>query len=348
MAVSDATSVRIDHSESNMATHPSPLISVVMSVYNDAQYVAKAVQSILDQSETRFEFLIMNDGSTDGTGDILDRFAAQDSRIRLFHQTNRGTIPSVNTLYDLVETPLIARMDGDDIALPERFAVQLAFMDAHPDIAAVGSNTHDMDERGTITPCALSYPLDPQNIAEALKTHNVICQPSVMVRTEAIRAVGGYHAMYRHCEDYDLWLRITEHYKMANIADKLLIYRRSAGQVSEKNRFTQAYGSVLAQIAHAERVAGRADPFAGRQEYPTMDELEQMFPASPLPAFVRQQVIESVKYSRVGLQDGGLDMMKAQLRETGNKGDFWRTAGRMIKMGMIPQALSLSYALMRH
>lgn len=324
-----------------------PLISVVMSVYNDASFVAAAVQSILDQTEPRFEFLIMDDGSTDRTGEILDEFAAADDRIRVFHQANRGTIASVNTLYDRVATPLIARMDGDDVALPDRFAVQLAFMEANPDIAAVGSNTHDMDERGVITPCELSYPLKPAEIAQALKTHNVICQPSVMVRTEAVRAVGGYDAMYRHCEDYDLWLRISERYAMANIAQKLLIYRRSAGQVSEKNRFAQAYGSVLAQIAHAERMAGRPDPFAGRVEYPTASELREIFPNPQMIGQIRERVIDSVKYSRVGLTDGGIAMMKAHLRETGEKADFWRTTGRMVKMGMIPQALSLSIDLLR-
>ncbi|MFN3819565.1 glycosyltransferase [Blastomonas sp.] len=318
-----------------------------MSVYNDASFVAAAVQSILDQTERRFEFLIMDDGSTDRTGEILDEFAAADDRIKVFHQANRGTIASVNTLYDRVATPLIARMDGDDIALPNRFAVQLAFMIANPGIAAVGSNTHDMDERGVVTPCELSYPLEPDEIAAALKTRNVICQPSIMIRTEAVHAVGGYHAMYRHCEDYDLWLRISERYAMANIAEKLLIYRRSAGQVSEKNRFTQAYGSVLAQIAHSERLAGRPDPFAGRVEYPTASELEDIFPGSPLIAQIRERVIDSVKYSRVGLNDGGIAMMKAHLRETGDKADFWRTTGRMVKMGMIPQALSLSLDLLR-
>jgi hypothetical protein len=330
-----------------MNTTQSPIISVVMSVYNDASFVGEAVQSILDQTEPRFEFLIMDDGSTDGTGAILDAFAQQDSRVKVFHQQNRGTIASVNTLYDYVATPLIARMDGDDIALPNRFAVQLAFMDAHPEIAAVGSNTHDTDEKGVITPCDLSYPLEPAEIAAALKTHNVICQPAVMIRTDAVRAVGGYHPMYRHCEDYDLWLRVSERYALANIAEKLLIYRRSAGQVSEKNRFAQAYGSVLAQIAHSERTAGRPDPFAGRTEYPTESELQAIFAGSPVFGQIRTRVIDSVKYSRVGLQDGGIAMMKAHVRETGEKGDFWRTAGRMVKMGMIPQAISLSFDLMR-
>lgn len=318
-----------------------------MSVYNDAGFVAQAVQSILDQTEPRFEFLIMNDGSTDGTGDILDRFAAADSRIKVLHQENRGTIPSVNTLYDMVSTPLIARMDGDDVALPHRFASQLAFMETQPDIAVVGSNTHDMNEKGVVTEYSAEYPLDPTTIAQALKTRNVICQPSVMMRTDAVRAVGGYRPMYRHCEDYDLWLRLSERFALANIADKLMFYRRSSGQVSEKNRFTQAFGSVLAQIAHAERVAGRPDPFEGRCTYPDLIELEDMLPHPSMMGGIRQRVIDSVKYSATGLQDGGIALMKAQLRETGQKADYWRTAGRMVKLGMIPQAISLSVALLR-
>ena len=110
-----------------------PRISVVMSVYNNAPYLAHAIESILTQTLTDFEFLIVNDGSTDGSGDIIDRLAAEDARIKPMHQANAGLIVSLNRMIKEARAPLIARMDGDDVALPERFERQVAFLDAnHP------------------------------------------------------------------------------------------------------------------------------------------------------------------------------------------------------------------------
>jgi glycosyltransferase involved in cell wall biosynthesis len=109
-----------------------PAISVAMSVYNNAAFLDQAVESILGQSLSDFEFLIVDDGSNDGSSAILDGYAARDSRIRIIRQENRGLIASLNRLLSEARAPLIARMDGDDISLPERFERQVAFLDVNP------------------------------------------------------------------------------------------------------------------------------------------------------------------------------------------------------------------------
>ncbi|WP_373486972.1 glycosyltransferase [Blastomonas sp.] len=330
-----------------MTTTEPPLISVLMSVYNGERYVAEAIQSILGQTEPRFEFLIVNDGSSDASALILDRYAAQDSRIRVIHQANRGLIASLNLLLDEARAPLVARMDCDDVSRPERFARQLAHMVAHPDVAVLGSNTDELDADGALFPCEDFHPLDHASICARLLQRSAICHPSVVMRRDIIRALGGYRAAFRHCEDFDLWLRVAEQHTMANLPDRLLLYRRSPGQVSEQHIVVQAIGAACARHAARERQAGRPDPFVGMASLPPLDQMDAVVGTSGLGARLRMEVIDSVKYSRHALEAGGLAMMKLHLREGGPKADFWRTAGRMVKLGMIPQAFSLSIDLLR-
>lgn len=331
-----------------MTQTSSPVISVLMSVYNAERYVAEAVQSILGQTEGRFEFLIVNDGSVDASASILDRYAAQDNRIRVIHQENRGLIASLNLLLEEARAPLVARMDSDDVSRPERFAVQLAHMTAHPEIAVLGSNTDELDADGAYFPCSDFHPEHPADIRERLMVASAMCHPSVMMRRDVIRALGGYRAAFRHCEDYDLWLRVSERHDMQNLPNRLFLYRRSPDQVSEKHILVQAIGAACARFAAQERRAGRSDPFEGATELPSLEAIDRALGTQGLGARMRLEVIDSIKYSREGMAGGGLDLMHAHLREGGSKHGFWRTAGRMVKLGMIPQAITLSFDLMRY
>ena len=128
----------------------TPAISVVMSVYNGARYLHPAVESILEQDFADFEFIIVDDGSTDGSGAILLEFAEKDARIRLIQRENRGLVASLNEAIALARAPLIARMDCDDIAMPDRFTRQIEYLADHPEIAIVGSHIHEIDEDGAI------------------------------------------------------------------------------------------------------------------------------------------------------------------------------------------------------
>ncbi|MAF62896.1 MULTISPECIES: glycosyltransferase [Pseudomonadota] len=331
-----------------MSSPDTPLISVMMSVYNAERYVAEAIQSILGQTEGRFEFLIVNDGSRDASGSIIDRYAAQDSRIRAIHQENRGLIASLNRMLDEARAPLVARMDSDDVSRPERFAVQLAWMQAHPDIAVLGTNTDELDADGAFFPCSDFHPEHPADIRERLMAASAMCHPSVMMRRDVIRSLGGYRAAFRHCEDYDLWLRVSERHDLYNLPDRLFLYRRSPDQVSEKHILVQAIGAACARYAAQQRRAGLPDPFEGATSLPSLDQIDAVLGSNGVGARMRLEVIDSIKYSPEAMSGGGLELMQAHLRDGGTKQGFWRTAGRMVKMGMIPQALTLSLDLMRY
>jgi glycosyltransferase involved in cell wall biosynthesis len=167
-----------------MATGPH--VSVIMSVYNGADYLYPCIHSILQQSFRDFEFLIMDDGSTDGSTEILREMAKADSRIRLVIRENRGLVASLNELIDIAKAPLLGRMDCDDIAMPDRFMLQTAFLAEHPEIGILGCDTHDLDENGLLTGRGDDYPKDPSEAKIALKNGPPICHPAVIGRRFAM------------------------------------------------------------------------------------------------------------------------------------------------------------------
>lgn len=207
----------------------SPVISVLMSVHNGEPWVAGAVESVLAQRFGDFEFLVVDDGSTDRTGAILD--GCGDARLKVLHQPRRGLTYSLNHALQLTTAPLVARMDGDDVALPDRFARQLAFLDAHPDVGLLGTGCREIAPTGevlrTITP-----PVDDAAIRRALIQGNPFIHSSVMMRREVLEAVGGYDESLRVAQDYDLWLRMSRITRMANLPEPLVLRRLTPGRVS--------------------------------------------------------------------------------------------------------------------
>lgn len=324
-----------------------PAISVAMSVHNDERFVAEAIESILAQSFSDFEFLIVDDGSTDRSGAIIDAFAAKDPRIRAIRQDNRGLIASLNRMLGEARAPLIARMDGDDIALPERFARQIAFLDAHPGHGVVGTNTHDLDEAGRVLVCDDFHPLDHDAIVAALKDGSPICHPSVMMRRDVVRAAGGYRAAYRHCEDYDLWLRLAPRTRLANLPDRLIHYRRSTGQVSNRHTVAQQTGAAIARIAADERGAGRADPTEGLVELPPIDSLDAFFGRPGVARAVRESIVRRIVYSRQAMRSEGFDILLMHIRSGGMRWGAWRTVPRLMLFGAPAAALRLALAMLR-
>ena len=323
----------------------TPRISVAMSVYNNAPYLAHAIESILAQTLTDFEFLIVDDGSSDDSGAIIDRFAASDARIRPIHQDNAGLIVSLNRIIAEARAPLIARMDGDDIALPERFARQIAYLDAHPDIGVLGTGCTCIDEDGKPSTYKFDNVITPDEVLEDLKNGPPLCHPSVIMRADAVRAVGGYHRAYKHCEDYDLWLRLSEHVKMANLPDRLLLYRQSESQVSNRHAYVQKIGAAIAWEAHVERMAGRPDPTEGLDALPPMADLDTLFARDGTFQAVREKVVLGSVYTPATLRGAGFDLMIDHIREGGAIDGLWRTVVRLVSMGEIGRAFRLGKAL---
>ena len=323
----------------------APRITVAMSVYNNEAFLAQAIESILAQSFGDFEYLIVNDGSTDGSPAIIDGFAARDPRIRAIHQENRGLVASLNRMIEEARAPLIARMDGDDIALPLRFERQVAFLDAYPDYGVVGVNTHDIDENGIIHRAFDFHPLDHDSFVAALPDGPPLCHSSVTMRREAVRALGGYRKAYRHCEDYDLWLRLAAHTRLCSLPDRLFHYRRSGGQVSVRHIVAQQTGAAIAWAAYRERTAGRPDPTEGLEQLPRVEELDGLFGREGVTAEVRSRVALGLLHSSSAMEGEGFTMLIDHVRGGGTRDGLWRTVARLVKFGQPLQAARLAAAL---
>ena len=208
-----------------------PAVSVLMAVHDAERYLKEAVESILDQTFRDFEFLVVDDGSTDATGAILSNYT--DSRLRVIRLENNGGLPAALNI-GLREAcgPLIARMDGDDVSDTRRLELQVAFMHEYPDVLLLGTGFVRIDAAGRPFD-KVQLPTEDGVLQGQLLVGSQFCHPSVMVRTDIMRAVGGYRSISGGAaQDYDLWLRIAEHGKIANLQQPLLRYRMHEGQIS--------------------------------------------------------------------------------------------------------------------
>lgn len=332
----------------------SPRISVALSVHNNAAYLAAALDSLLAQSFHDFELLLVDDGSTDDSPRIIDRYAALDCRIRVLRQPNRGLIASLNRIIAAARGDYIARMDGDDIALPERFARQLAFLDAHPDHGVVGTQIQGITETGAPRrDHRVVHPTDHAELAEALASRSPLCHPSVMMRRDLLQAVGGYRPAYRHCEDYDLWLRLVDRTRMANLPDRLMLYRYSTTQVSTRHVLTQHLGASVARLARAERLAGRPDPTEGWDALPPIETMDAAFGRPGVAARIRADVTRGILYAPGALAGDGAALIVAHLDDV-RRGQvppvagLWRAVARLVRHHRPAAGIRLAAALARH
>ena len=327
----------------------SPAISVAMSVYNGERFLALAIESILAQTFTDFEFLILNDGSSDSSAAIIDAYAAQDSRIRAIHRENKGLIVSLNQLVEESRAPLVARMDCDDIAMPERFAKQLAFLTANPDYGVVSSWTADIDENGNIWPIKGSdQPTSFDAFIKAIPGGPLLCHPSAVFRRDLVLSVGGYHAAFKHCEDYDLWLRLSAITKLCSLPERLTHYRHTENQVSTKFAYIQQIGAAVSFLAWQERVAGRPDPTENLTELPPLEELDALFKRPGIAKMVRLQVAPTMIYSEAALKGEGYRLVLDHIRDGGSTRGLWRTVARLLRFGLPFKAAGLFLTLARH
>ncbi|MFE4710163.1 glycosyltransferase family 2 protein [Paenibacillus sp. NPDC056722] len=211
-----------------------PRISVIMPVYNNAIYLQEAVNSILLQTLSDLELIIIDDGSTDGSAGIIHEI--KDTRVKkIFHAENMGIVTSLNQGLDLAQGEYIARIDSDDIAALNRLEVQAYFMDQNPsiDICGTGYTTNYLG------PVKLN-PMYHEEIKVWLLFNCCILHPSVMMRSRSIDRLGiRYDHNYPHAEDYELWNRLSSSAQLANIPHNLMYYRPHAGQISNTQRAIQ-------------------------------------------------------------------------------------------------------------
>jgi glycosyltransferase involved in cell wall biosynthesis len=228
----------------------APMISVCMPVYNAKSHVAEAIESILNQRLGDFEFLIFDDGSTDGSIDVLKHYESLDPRIRLFSRPNKGLVTTLNELIDQARGEFLARMDADDIALPERFGRQVDYLRAHPEYVLVGSRVLLIDPEGD--PLCDWCTLEDQDAIDArfltCERITTISHPAVMMRRDAVLAIGKYRP-FEVIEDIDLFLRLSEYGRITNLPEVLLKYRIHAGNISKTATYHKIIDRVYGEIA---------------------------------------------------------------------------------------------------
>lgn len=221
-----------------------------MPVYNGECYLQESIDSVLSQTFTEFEFIIINDGSIDRSDEILKSY--YDSRIRLIqNNSNIGVVATLNKGLSIARGELVARMDCDDVCMPERFKVQASFMDANPTVGICGSWVEVLNGAHKTT---LKFPTAHEDIRAQLLFGNPIAHPTVMLRRSIFIDHGlWYDESERHAEDYGLWVRAQGATVLANIPQVLLRYRRHHGQVSNAERQEQqrVTESIRAAQLHA-------------------------------------------------------------------------------------------------
>ena len=205
-----------------------PKVTVLMPVYNGERFLKEAIQSILNQSFKDFEFLIINDGSTDSSVDIINKF--DDPRIRLIHnEKNINVEATLNRGLDLAEGEYIARMDADDVALQNRLEKQVSFMDSNPEIGVCGSAIHLFGQ----VEHDIRNPQTHEEIQCSLLFNNVIAHPSTILRKSFFDKFKLKYETFRYAEDLELWNRSSFLFKLHNLPDILLNYRINNGSVSQ-------------------------------------------------------------------------------------------------------------------
>jgi hypothetical protein len=235
-----------------------PKVSVVMPVFNSGAWLRQAVESIRAQSVAEFELIVVDDGSTDQTGQIVEDTARADVRIRPVHQEHRGIGAALNCGIALVRAPIVARMDADDVATPDRLRKQMAFLDAHPRVAAVGSWAHVIDDQGRSIGNRRPA-TEPSQLRDILPKQNPFIHASMTMRADVLRGLGGYRPVLDGAEDYDLWLRMSERAELANIAEFLLSYRSGPAPANATGARKQLLAARLARLSAKARRESRPD-----------------------------------------------------------------------------------------
>jgi len=207
----------------------TPAVSVLMSVRDGAPWVREAVESVLAQTAPDLELIVIDDGSTDATPAVLASF--RDSRLRVEHQPPAGLTRALNRARGLARAPLLARLDADDLALPERLARQRAFLDSHPEVGLLGTGAREVDASGREVG-VVSPPEGDAAIRRALIRANPFVHSSVTMRRSALEEAGGYDETLSVAQDYDLWMRMSRTTRLANLSTPLVVRRLLPGRVS--------------------------------------------------------------------------------------------------------------------
>lgn len=237
-----------------------------MPVRNLGRYLPLALDSILAQDGVDIEVIVVDDGSTDDTASILDVYQRSHSALRVLRTGGEGISRALNLALEAARGAYVARMDGDDIALPERLAKQLCYLEANPQIGVLGSQANIIDEYGTLIR-RMHVPVGPTSVREALNVSSPMINPTLVMRRALAEEVGGYQAHFDGAEDYDLILRLSRLTEIDNLPDVLLLYRRHSQQTSTRRAFRQAQLASLSYVLHTISMTTGAVPLTEPQHF---------------------------------------------------------------------------------
>lgn len=222
------------------------IVSVIMAAYNEERLIERAIQSIINQSYADWELIVVDDGSSDCTVDIIESFARKDDRIALFkNNINKGLAESLNIGIELSKGKYIARMDADDESLPKRFEMQLKFMGENPDIDVLGTGATYIDSDNN-TLGKMIMPESNYDIKQEIMKTSPFIHPSIMMKKEFINEIGMYNKDIKRAEDYDLWFRAKHFAKFHNLSEIHLRYL-----VTHKRVFRSVFDCARVRIKYA-------------------------------------------------------------------------------------------------
>ena len=232
-----------------------PLVSVIMSVYNGAQYLKTTIESVLNSRGVELEFIIINDGSTDNSSKIIREFEEIHSQIKLIDQENTGLTMALISGCQKAQGKFIARIDAGDLCNPDRFLIQVDSLNNNPDIVLLGSYVNFIDINDHIFPSPYpNPPLSDKALKKKLELENTFAHSSVMFRKDAYSRVGGYRSFFQFAQDYDLWWRISEIGTIGICPLVLSTLRYSNESISINNRPAQIHYTALSStIFYAKR-----------------------------------------------------------------------------------------------
>jgi glycosyltransferase involved in cell wall biosynthesis len=285
----------------------TPAVSIVMSVRDGERHLAASLDSVLAQTYPDFELVVIDDASRDSSPQILSAYAARDDRVRVQRQEAAGLARSLNRGIAHARAPLIARLDADDVALPERLELQLAYLDSHPRVGLVGGAVEYIDESGRQF-AAVQYPIADDAIRRAFAETTPFVHSAVTMRREAFDRAGGYRPAF-YAEDLDLWLRIGTEWQLANLPQPVVRYRLHGDQLTARGLERQSLSAFGARLSWRAREAGLPDPFAeidlvDRRALEAAGASEEEMTA----ALVRDGVWAAKTMSRAGRDDLGREL----------------------------------------
>lgn len=314
-------------------------ISVVLPVHNCGKYLLPALQSIKYQSFPHFEVLMINDHSSDGSEDVCADIASVDDRFKLLHSPHFGMAGALNFGISQASGVYIARMDGDDLCRPERFAKQIEFLKENPDISFLGTFADHINDHDRVMG-TFEFPEDDFEIKAQLdRGQNTFVHPSMMMRRRALMDLGGYREIFTICQDYDLWLRAQDRYSFANLPERLVAYRGFPDKRDLTNRFWKHfYITRLAEISVQQRRAGHRDPVDQMADEFDLEAIDERLVRERLIS-ARQDYYCNKKafVDRKSLNSMDIDQVKAFLlnnKEKFNKKALGQAFGRLFDQAM--------------